>query len=326
MESKFLLIIFLLNLGLASTQLSCRYVIDEDGYYICYLTLENSDGLDNFSSISGYHIDGRTDSDVISVHFEVGNSPIIPQIICQQFPEIVYIIIREDNFGLQRLTELSFASCVNLFWVEIRNNYITEVTPGTLINNVDLYGFVLIGSRITTLPEDLFANTPNIEYLDVSLAPTLTDLPVNIFKDLENLQTLYLDNNRLNIWRPEWTQNLPKLVMLGLNQNYLIPEIPRNAVNSKDLLFLWIDTNLIRSIDYFMFNNISVADDIHLHDQPIDAIDFNFIDGLKAVQHFNLENLNCVNENFFEFTANREEFIELIEPCFVAFDKKILCE
>lgn len=317
-----LLIFTLFTIGVSTAQLSCRYAINNNRY-TCFLTMENSGGFDNFSSISGEHLSGYSDWSVLDIRADSGNSPIFPQIICRQFTEIIYIVIIR-NIGLQRLTEHSFAHCLHLKWLELRNNFVTEVTPETLKNNVGISKFYLINTRVTTLPEDLFSNTRFLDFIDISNNPTLNDLPANIFKDLNRITWLYLNHNRLNIWRPEWTQKSSNLITLSIYQNYHIPEIPRNVINSKDLINLWIGVNYYRSIDYFSFNDIGSVTQIHINDQPLDAIDFNFIDQAKSLQRLYMTNANCLSHDFRDFHVNRTEYLRLLEPCFVAFDKRIL--
>lgn len=309
-------------IGLSSAQISCRYAVD--GWrYTCFLTIQNSGGLDNFSTISGTHLSGYTNNHVNYIQADEGNTPIFPQIICRQFPNTIRIDI-VINIGLYQLTELSFANCFNLDLVRFDNNYITEIAPATFRNNVKLYWFDLRKSRITTLPEDLFSNARYLEYIEIGNAPTLSDLPANIFKDLNRLKWLRLYSNRLTIWRPEWIQNLANIEHVHIYRNYHIPEVPRNAINTKNLVSLYIDVNYLRVLDYFSFNDVSSAVHIHIGGQPIDAIDFNFIDGAKSVRQILLENANCYNGNIYNIELNRTEYYKLLEPCFLAFDKRVL--
>lgn len=322
MEMKFFYILLALNIKFSLGEISCRYAINNDRY-TCYLTIENSQGLDNFSSISGSHLEGYSDSQVVEVRIDSANSTIFPQIICQQFSNIAFVIIDKD-INLQHITELSFASCHNLFWLEFRRNSITEVRPETLKNNVKLHRFMLIDSRITTLPENLFSTTRYLNYISISVTPTLTDLPANIFMNLNEITWFYLNDNRLELWRPEWTQGFTKLIFMGIYRNFHIKEVPRNAINSDNFLYLSIETNSIDTLDYFSFNNVSLVEELYLHDQPINAIDFNIIDGAKGLREVILIDANCVSWNFWDFGTNREENLEMLEPCFEAFDRRVL--
>jgi hypothetical protein len=176
--------------------------------------------------------------------------------------------------------------------------------------------FYLINSRITTLPENLFSNARYLELISIANTPTLRDLPVNIFRELNNVNGLYMHNNRLNLWRPEWTQNLRNLQNLYSDRNYHIAEIPRNAINSAVLRLLLINTNLIRTFDYLSFNDVDSLWRIEMGDQPVDAVDFNFIDRAKAMQGVLLPRGNCASMMNYDINSDRENFLRMMEPCF----------
>lgn len=322
---KILWIFLVIFVASSQAQITCRYAINPmNGRYTCFITIDNANGLDNFQSIEGQHLPDSTDSSVTDIRADGGNTPIFPQIVCRKFSALLYIVI-SINIGVQRLTEFSFVNCFNLEWIQFENNLITEVHSATLRDNVKIRAFWLDNTRITTLPENIFSNARFLEQIQIKNTPTLNDLPVNIFKDLNNVSILYLQNNRLRVWRPEWTRYMSKLFRLFIDKNYHITEVPRNAINSRELNLLYLDTNLIRSIDYFSFNELPSIFRIDMSSQPVDAIDFNILDKAKSMFSFMVVNGNCASGSFF-ISQYREETMRDLEPCFEAFDRKVMGE
>lgn len=319
MDSKLLLIFLLSIVTIASSQsLSCNF-ISTNGIYTCYLTIDNPNGDEGFSGITGLHMDGRTNNDVRQVRF-AGISPIIPRIICDSFQFVTALLITE-HVGIQRLTENALSSCLRLSQFLIWYNPVTEIHPNFFRNNINLSIVELTHFQVTTIPEELFSTITRLFWITISDTESLSDLPVNLFKNARFLGVLFLFHNQLNIWRPEWTQSMTLLELFSIENNS-ISVIPRNVLNPRQLWEITVSGNQLQVVDAFMFNNVSSIRLFQINDNPIEAIDFNLIDMAGHLQTMNALRCICVDVSIVNFHLNREFNMGRLEPCFAAFDRQ----
>ena len=59
--------------------LECIYAMTGAGY-VCNLRADNPNGLDDITSIVGVHLEGRSDSDVVSIYRTWGSTANVPQV------------------------------------------------------------------------------------------------------------------------------------------------------------------------------------------------------------------------------------------------------
>jgi hypothetical protein len=67
-----------------SQSISCNFVLN-NGTYQCNLIVANLNGVDNFESVPGEHVDGFDNADVVVVRRFMGLTSNVPRIICKQF-------------------------------------------------------------------------------------------------------------------------------------------------------------------------------------------------------------------------------------------------
>lgn len=322
MNFKLLLIFSLSLLTIASSQsLFCNFQMLHNSY-TCMLTIDNPDGVDVFSGIHGFHMDGRTNDDVFSVNINAGITTIIPRVICDSFRNIRRFDSNR-NVGIQRLTENALSSCTNLLTFTSFSNPVTEIHPNFLRNNVNLVGITFVGLLATSIPGQLFSTTPNLDFISIGISPFLRDLPVDLFRNTPRLNSLRLNHNGLTVWRPEWTQSSPHLNALHINDNQF-SEMPRNAINLSNLTILWAGQNNYIVLDYLMFNDISKVSQFDISDSPVEAIDFNLIDMATDLDRLSATGCKCVDRDLDFFNTYREANMAELEPCFVAFDNRRL--
>lgn len=322
MNFKLLLIFSLSLLTLASSQsIYCNFTTDNPTrIYTCSLTIDNPNGFDEFSGIDGIHMDGRTNDDVLD--FVVfGITTIIPRVICDSFRFLRSIHILRD-VGIQRFTENALSSCINLRTISSTFNPIAEIHPNFLRNNVNLTTFTITGSQLTSIPAELFSTTPNLVFTTLRF-PLLRDLPADLFRNTPRVEFLHLDQNGLNIWRPEWAQSMTQLRHFSINTNNIL-EIPRNAINSRRLEVFSTGQNNFKVLDYFMFNDISTVFQFNISNSPVEAIDFNLIDMARDLSLLVVTGCKCIDRSLGPFSVFRQQNMVLLEPCFAAFDNRTL--
>lgn len=113
--------------------ITCQYYQSSFYGYTCSLTIFNILGSNSFTSINGTHLQGRSDADVNTVMIFDGETANIPSIFCSQFPNL-----QRFDLGIAFINTLSgdpFAQCSELNFVNLWQNYITEVPEDIFANN-----------------------------------------------------------------------------------------------------------------------------------------------------------------------------------------------
>jgi Leucine-rich repeat (LRR) protein len=154
--------------------ISCTYSVSVP--YTCDLTINNPDGFDNFTQISGNHVGNRQDSDVSSIYGYNQNTVNVPVILCQQFVNVREIYLQLSNIRV--ITERSVENCGNLQILQILQNH------------------------LQTIPDNIFVNNPNLHTVSL-YANEIQEIGENTFTGSQ-IQALYLDYNSLRRVNPRW--------------------------------------------------------------------------------------------------------------------------
>ena len=114
MESRFFVSFLIILLSLVQTAFSgCSYVTYNTYGYSCDLTIQNPNGQNNFTDISGGHAWFRGDGNVQAVFAESGSySIIVPDVICNKFYNSVWLIL--GSIGIKVVDNFAFRNCKNL--------------------------------------------------------------------------------------------------------------------------------------------------------------------------------------------------------------------
>lgn len=222
------------------------------------------------------------------------------------------------------ITDTSFNNCHSITHIYVESNPIRSFHRDSFRNNRNLVHFGASGVVATELPFDLFHSNPSMREIQFDRSPSLTDIAPNFFENCPQLVVVAFRENRLHQWRPEWLRNHQLLDAALFQQNVLIPEVPRNALNSPRLLDLFINSNSIRYLDFFSINSMDRLRTISLMHCPIEGLDFNIFDRARSLGRFDGLNTTCFNANLLNFGANRETNMALLEPCFEGFDRRVL--
>jgi Leucine-rich repeat (LRR) protein len=288
------------------------------------MAIDNSNGLDDTNVIiNGLHVSGKSDSNVQGVGITIGNTPIIPRVVCERFPEIIHFVV-DFSIGLKTLDQNSFAKCSKLNYVNVFQNQITSIDYRTFSNNLLVKKICLSHFTVSTLPVDLFSNNTMLEHVEISEMNNLVDLPADIFKNSVNLVVFRIIKTKINVWRPEWTKNLPKVSQISIYLNPNVQEVPLNAINSPNLNFVYIDQNNMKYINSHSVGNVTSLQSLHIMNQPVEGIDFELIDKAKSLTTLMAENVTCINQNFYNFDKNRDAYMKILKPCFDGYDKRSL--
>lgn len=311
----------MLNLSFILTQqpfIGCNYRIYGD-YYYCDLSIFNPDGLNNFTSIAGNHLEGKSNMDVQKLKpLETFNSVStnFPSIICDTFINVSDMEFLW-RFGIQRIDADSFRNCRFLKNLNLVYNNITQIDEDAFVENVRLEQLNLDFNQLPTLPERVFRNQQFLETLTFS-QNEIVKLPVGIFRGLYNLRMLNLLSNNLTVISSEWFEDLYIVNRLYLNNNF-ITELPVGAFkNMKSLMRLYLENNALSVIASNSFSQHPILEFIHLMNNRINAIDERFVDN-TAVRSIRMENNICANLIINDDTPGREILRSQLSTCFENF-------
>ncbi|KAL7015049.1 hypothetical protein ACKWTF_016261 [Chironomus riparius] len=247
MWQKTIFLLISLQVALISSQerISCNYVQASPMYpYTCHLTINNPNGLDDFTEIAGFHIANRGNADVTFLSATFQNTRNIPSIICRQFPNIRELYMTASN--IENIGESSFAGCDNLNQVTLVMNRINAIPDNTFRSNIHLTILNMAQNGIRVLGPNAFAGT-RLTTIDLSfneinmfssatfaavgqtltslllIANSITSLPNGAFAGLRNLQNLHLSGNIFtnipnNIFRELDNLMLLHVINCGLSQ------------------------------------------------------------------------------------------------------------
>jgi len=239
-----LVLIFWMNFHSVSSQiLACGYRNDSNYGYICDLLLYNPSGTYNFSRISGTHLPGKTDEDVLYIESTSdSNSTNVPSIICDTFINTIGFSI--SSIGIEYIDKSTFKNCKKVEWLNFKYNKIAKIDEKAFSENLDLRELHLNSNRLTTLPENIFANQHNITFLDL-MNNQIADLPKNIFRTLKQVQTLYLTDNKLKVFHAFGFSSNLTYVDLAYNQ---IEAFDQNFIDDTGVEFLDMTNNLCANV------------------------------------------------------------------------------
>ena len=148
---------------------------------------------------------------------------------------------------LTSLPEGLFDGLPNLEILHLNRNQLVSLEEGIFDGLSSLTTLSLRNNQLTaTLPNDVFAELTRLEKLDMDYAVASrigVSLPVGLFRNLSNLEELYLKGNALTSLPEGVFADLSSLRVLNLVDNQL-SELPNKAfVGLSSLEWLWLQEN-----------------------------------------------------------------------------------
>ncbi|CAH1710037.1 unnamed protein product [Chironomus riparius] len=225
MDNIISIFIVLLNLILSFGQkLSCTYANNEEFEYSCYMTIQNPDGLNNFTDISGEHLAGRSDYDVQNIIRTISSKSInVPSIICNKFQNTKTFAF--GSIGVERVDENTFDGCKELTRLWLYDNKISYLPKNIFDPLVNLEDLAISNNKISSISIEWFTNLVNLEVLYLH-NNQIEDIPKKVFRSLKQLSKLYLTSNNLKVIHSESFGMLPNLkeIYIYINQINAIDE------------------------------------------------------------------------------------------------------
>lgn len=211
---------------------NCDYIF-ESSDNTCKMSINNPNGLNNFTEISGTHLTGYTNADVIFIYTvtDIGcTSSNIPRIILNTFPNVERVYV--TNCGVTGIDDETFAGCSQITWLELGLNNIKSISANAFITLPNLIGIQIPFNPLSTISEYVFARQANLKVLNLRGGDSFKNLQPRLFQSLVNLRDLELSGAGLHSIGPWFVGNVLKnLDTLSLASNHLI-DIPLGAFAS----------------------------------------------------------------------------------------------
>lgn len=146
----------------------------------------------------------------------------------------------------------------------------------------------LSNNFLTDLPDAIFNNLSDLEYLDLSYN-WITTVTLTAFVGLKELKVLKLSHNK--IYDLNYSLFcLNSLRELHLDDNKIVSILVRDFEKLSNLKILNLRKNLIQSFDKNVFNNLTLVTEIDLSDNLLTAIDKGTFSTTVNLQSINLSN------------------------------------
>ncbi|CAG9798423.1 unnamed protein product [Chironomus riparius] len=162
---KLVILIILVNFRPSLGQfLSCNYRNNDTYGYTCDLTIQNPNGLNNFASIGGTHLTGKTNNDVRRVLGLIGsNTTNVPSIICDKFQNSINVELY--SVGIKTIDDKAFKNSLNVIYLHNNKLKITQSDPfRSLFKLKTIY---LQQNQIEAIDEKVIDNT-GVQRLDIT--------------------------------------------------------------------------------------------------------------------------------------------------------------
>lgn len=137
----------------------------------------------------------------------------------------------------------------------------------------------------------------------------------NAFKELVELEELYLSDNEIKVMEESSFENLKNLVSLYLNGNFLTQIPPYIFKNLKSLRNISLETNSIEELSPFLFYNNPNVENIWLRDNKIAILEPKTFKNLKKLHFIDLQGNLCIKSVYYGNFIKEYLFQDLERNC-----------
>ncbi|CAG9811906.1 unnamed protein product [Chironomus riparius] len=305
-------------------QISCSYQAPTGlSGYTCNLNIHNPNGHNDFTNVDGEHLEGFGNADVERLYITYQNTTNIPSIICEQFPNILDLIIGSSH--IRSLDDGSFAGCSRLEFLMVSGNEIQSLPQNIFSQNSNLEVAILDDNRIEQISNDVFAGT-RLSYIDLG-KNSLTFFNPNWFSGIEDtLEVLLLDYNRILGFSSFVFDRFVNLRELDISVNKGTVLYGQVFFGLSSLRRLYMNSIGLTTIDPAWFRPLTAIENIHLSYNQIRDIPDNSFDGLSTLQTLELStnNLAFVKASIFGSAIANIRYLHLSYNRIVALDQELV--
>lgn len=243
--------------GIEAKDFNCEYSIYNLYRYTCSVTV---DIKNDYATIIGKHLYGKSDSDLNNLVFHNSNVDKIPVEIFSKFSNIkildaqsshLRVFDRSSLKGARNLEELhlygnsikrleadTFSEAGNLKYIGLQRNLISTVDETSFRSLWRLESLYLGFNYIVTLEIDVFRDLINLKVLDLH-SNMIEELPKGLFKNNSKLQIVNLNYNKIKSIASDLFKYLENLMTVNLSFNTCISkyfakgQLPLSSLNDE---------------------------------------------------------------------------------------------
>lgn len=273
--------------------------------YFCDFTIFNPRGVNNFHTINGTHITTSYNDAYVNTLINLSGSitTVVPTIICEKFINLQRVTLCDLQIEeLNMENDNSFKKCINILYIELCRNNISEISGNTFGTSTKLQDLRLYDNGIKNVSEYAFINLYNLTTLWLN-DNQIANLPLDVFKPLENLRTLNLNDNKIVTLKLELFQHLKRLETLHLQRNKITTVVTFDV--AIPVYYLYMNENSLKQLPEKAFNFYLNLNTLHLHNNTFEIIHsnaFGNMPNLRSVR-FDNNNINSFDPYFFNLTG-----------------------
>jgi len=319
---KEIFLIFFIISATIGQDMNCEYEDTSDfgdenkKTFTCRLRINNLNGFDDFERIPGNH-----DDDVNAIEKSIGQTSIIPSLLCKQFTNLEILSLAEKKIEI--VGRHALENCRNLGALYLSNNKIREIHRDAFEGPRGLRFLDLEGNQLEHLPDGLFRTLSSLEWLSISNNP-FHELPDDIFKSLTSLQYLYISNCDIVDIKIDWFSSTPRLLYLEMSHNK-IDELPVYVFASlTELRHLIMSKNQLTILNSNAFKPSSLKNlkSLTFNGNSIEVIDPDIFDAAENLKIARFYKNICIDDAV-EVDVTMKEKIVLNDDKFSVFNECI---
>jgi hypothetical protein len=205
--------------------IECRFFFRPGDEYFCEFQGISipREAFNSTITISGEHVTGMTNGDVISIDFRDSDVPFIVSEVFEVFPNMIFFEVL--NSSLTHIQPEAFRHArAGPEWIKIDEN------------------------NLTTIPANSFLGLSQLAFLTITRSQVKSIHP-NAFLGLNRLTNLYLYENKIKELPPRVFRSLRRLRFLQMNDNKLTRLDGQLFLHNGELLTVTFATNNINKIE-----------------------------------------------------------------------------
>ena len=204
-------------------------------------------------------------------------------------PNITHLSWADND--LSGIGKDSFLGFNDLQELDLSNNRLIEICPGTFKELPNLKKLYLSHNMLQLNPPDIFSGLVNLSLLSLQ-NNMLTKIDPGAFQELANLTELQLDSNMLKQIQSETFRGLTNLRELSLWTNMLIDIQPRTFEGLEKLETLHLNNNMLKQIQPETFLELINLKELFLRNNSLTVIHPGAFAGLATLEWFYLDMSN----------------------------------
>lgn len=325
-----------------------------NGRYSCDLYNANIQSESDELTFDGIHMTDYGNINVTSARVLLSVVKVLNNEILVKFPNLQRLEITlvqlerisDSAFGsCSELTEINiaknplsalqarvFANCQKLESIQIRSS-LSDISPEAFHGLGNLVVLDLISNGFTSLPADVFEQTPNLTFIDLSwnkiakfepatFAPLVLldqlilagnpihEIDATMFENLHALEWFDLRECGINSIHPDAFKNLVKVRILYMQYNNLQILGPGTFTSLESLQILDLQRNQIKRLNSNAFGHHPNATTLEIAHNGLDEVEQGFFNAFPNLRYINALNNTCVNYPISNMSTIPAEFAE----------------